>query len=162
MNTSGIVLSLGSNLGDRRKEIESALLSLKQNGAPPGQVSSFYETEPVGLAGQPDFINIACTVNTRLSPFELLDLCQSIERGAGRTGKGDAAPRTLDIDILFFGQVSIRSGRLVLPHPEACRRRFVLVPLQEILPEFSHPISGEKIQSLIEKCQDTSRLSLLD
>lgn len=160
MNT--IILSLGSNIGEREEQIDEALRSLRENGAAPAMVSSRYETAPVGLPGQPDFINIACTIATSLSPFELLDLCEDIERKAGRTCKGDSAPRILDIDIVFFGQVSVSSGRLILPHPEACRRRFVLLPLREILPEFVHPLTGERIDALIKKCPDKSRIRLID
>ena len=156
MDDSAVFLSLGSNLGDRKTNIQSALRRLEDSGVRPVSISSFYETEPVGDLNQPEFINIVCSVNTSLSPFELLDLCQEIERISGRKNKGDSSPRCLDIDILLYGNRSISSPGLTVPHPRMYRRNFVLIPLREIQPEFVNPGTGQGIDQLIKENGDPS------
>lgn len=162
MKSARVLLSLGSNLGDRKDNINSALGLLEMSGAGMSSVSSFYETEPVGNRDQPDYLNIACIAETGLSPFYLLDLCLLIEKKGGRSVKGEMSPRRIDIDILQFGEIEVRSSRLTLPHPEMHRRRFVLIPLQEIMPDFTHPISGKHIRLLLEECGDRSWVRLAD
>jgi len=153
---SEILLSLGSNLGPRAENIREALRKLEESGVRIISVSSLYETEPVGAPGQPDYINAVCRAETELPPLSLLELCQAIERGAGRTRKGDGSPRCIDIDILVHGEAEMDGPGLTLPHPGMYRRRFVLVPLREILPGFRQPGSGKDIDRLIEECGDPS------
>ena len=156
MNYTDVFLSLGSNLGNRKQNISAALEQLEDSGVNLVSVSSYYETEPVGDRDQPAYINITCRVETKLSPFELLDLCQKTEKISGRTSKGDSASRCLDIDILLHGSTSISSRRLTIPHPRMFRRNFVLVPLKEIHPGFVNPETGQGIDQLVEESGDKS------
>lgn len=156
MKESAVLLSLGSNLGDRKKHIKSALKKLEASGLKILSVSSYYETEPVGKPGQPPFINIVCRAETSHSPFVLLDICQEIETVSGRMNKGDGSPRTIDIDILMHGKAKISTQRLTLPHPGMYLRNFVLIPLREIHPEFVDPDTGQGIDQLILESEDHS------
>lgn len=155
-------LSLGSNLGEKIHNLQSALENLKSGGLAIDAVSSFYATEPVGARDQPEYINLACSGTTSLSPFELLDLCQRIERQTGRTNKGDHSPRLIDIDILYFGLIQVESKRLSIPHPRMLQRRFVLVPLKEIAPRLIDPSNHKSIDQLIFECADNSRVEIIE
>jgi len=141
-----VYLSLGSNLGDRESNLRSALLQLQELGAVTA-VSSIYETEPVEMAGQYWFLNCALALETALMPKQLLSRTLHIERQMGRrryaapmAASGKKEPRTLDIDILLFGQAVIDTPALVIPHPLMHERRFVLEPLAEIAPDVRHPV----------------------
>lgn len=142
-------LSLGSNLGDRREMLETALSRLEESGRV--QVvkrSSLYETEPVGKTDQPSFLNIAVEISTDLDPEALLNLSQTIERGLGRTREVRWGPRTVDIDILLYENLAVATRRLVIPHPEMIRRRFVLLPLLEIAPAAALP-DGRRLDQML-------------
>ena len=154
--SSTVFLSLGSNLGRRREIIGKALEMLSARGVGISSISSFYETEPVGDAGLPLFINIVCRAATCLNPLELLETCQEVEWNLGRLSKGDQAPRPIDIDILFFNDRKIETLRLTVPHRDLHKRNFVLLPLKEISPDFVNPVTGEHIDEMIEKCEDRS------
>ncbi len=140
-------LGLGSNLGERRDNLERALEFLSQR-LRLGRVSSIYDSEPVGNIEQPRFLNLACQTNTTLSPSGLLALAKGIEAKMGRTG-GSGAPRQIDIDILFYGDQVIQTPELVIPHPRLTERAFVLVPLVEIAPELVHPVNGKTVRELL-------------
>lgn len=147
-------LSLGSNAGDRRQMLERALARLEASG----QVtvlrqSSLYETEPVGKTDQPWFYNLVAEIQTRLTPHELLDLAQAVERDLGRTRDVRWGPRTVDIDIVLYGGEQISTPRLAVPHPEMARRRFVLLPLVEIAPDLALP-DGRRVDALLRDLQD--------
>jgi len=142
-----VYLSLGSNLGDRQENLDRALEYLSQR-LRMGKVSSVYDTEPLGDSTQPRFLNLVCQVYTRLEPLALLTLVKGIESKLGRTGKSGAA-RTIDIDILLYGDQVIETPKLVIPHPKMTERAFVLVPLDEIAPELVHPTSGKTIRELL-------------
>jgi 2-amino-4-hydroxy-6-hydroxymethyldihydropteridine diphosphokinase len=153
-------LSAGSNLGDRKENLESAFVSLREAGATPSRISSYFETEPVGFREQPWFINVALEVETRLTPSELLATCQAIEAARGRVRSFENAPRILDLDILFYGDLMLNNPGLVIPHPRLAERRFVLEPLARIAPDLVHPVFKKSIRSLLEICPDCSMVRI--
>jgi 2-amino-4-hydroxy-6-hydroxymethyldihydropteridine diphosphokinase len=134
-------LGLGSNVGEREAHLAAALDLLGERGVEIDAVSSTYETEPVGeVLDQADFLNAAARVRTGLEPEELLDACKEVEAARGR--RFDAprhSPRPLDVDLLLLDDLELSTERLTLPHPEASRRRFVLVPLLELDPALALP-----------------------
>ena len=134
-------LGLGSNVGDRRANLEAAVAALPRHGVAVLASSSVYETEPVGLVlDQREFLNACLRVETDLGPEELLDACKAVERELGREPGGMRhGPRPIDVDLLLLGELTHRSGRLTLPHPEVTSRRFVLVPLLELDPDLTTP-----------------------
>jgi 2-amino-4-hydroxy-6-hydroxymethyldihydropteridine diphosphokinase len=154
-------ISAGSNLGDRRAHLEFAISQLENAGAVL-RVSPLFETEPVGYSDQPWFLNTAIEIATPLSPFELLHRCQAIETSRGRKRSFPNAPRTLDLDILFYGYAVIRDADLVIPHPRLTERKFVLEPMARIAPEFVHPTLKLPIRALLANCQDPSHVRLFN
>jgi 2-amino-4-hydroxy-6-hydroxymethyldihydropteridine diphosphokinase len=150
-------ISAGSNLGDRKGNLEFAVTCLEKENAV-RKSSSYFETEPVGYRNQPWFLNIVIEIETSREPLQLLDLCQSIEDSCGRVRTFPNAPRTLDLDILLFDDAIISDERLVIPHPRLQERRFVLEPLAQIAPDQIHPVLKKSIQSLLEICPDRSEI----
>ncbi len=145
---SVVYLCLGSNLGDRKKNLLWALALLSREVSLE-KTSSVYETEPVGCKEQLFFLNLVCRVTTTLNPRELLYLAKVIENKMGRIPSRQInAPRPIDIDILFYGRQIIKSSDLVIPHPRLVERAFVLIPLSEIAPELVHPELGNSIVEL--------------
>ena len=138
-------LGLGSNLGDKRKTLRQAveLISMVE-GVKLISVSNFYETEPWGVENQPNFINAAVKIKTKLQPLQLLDELQNIEYKLGRVRKEHWGARTIDIDILYIDGVKIDSERLKIPHPYLFERDFVLIPLSEII-NISGKLHGDKV-----------------
>ncbi|MBN2339359.1 MAG: 2-amino-4-hydroxy-6-hydroxymethyldihydropteridine diphosphokinase [Acidobacteria bacterium] len=151
MNTAWI--SAGSNVGDRWAQLGRAIAALEACGRVIA-VSSCYETEPVGYGDQPWFLNLAAGLETRLTPHQLLSFCQSIELAQGRVRPFPNAPRTLDLDILLYGDLILDLPDLVLPHPRLADRRFVLEPLAEIAPLLRHPVLNRSVRQLLELCPD--------
>ena len=142
-----VYLLLGSNLGDREQHLRQAIEQLRVLGEVTA-VSSVYETEPQEMRGQPWFLNVAVALATELMPKQLLARMQRIEREAGRRRMQPKGPRTLDIDMLFFGQAVMDTPTLVIPHPALHERRFVLEPLGEIAPDVRHPVFRRTVREM--------------
>ena len=145
-------IGLGSNLGDRRAMIAGALERLR-----PRRVSSIIETEPWGLGGQPDFLNAVAELETDLSPDELLGRLLDVERDLGRVRTEKWGPRTLDLDLLIYGDRRMSTETLSLPHPRLHERRFVLEGLAELCPDRTVAGLGRSVRELLEACPPLSR-----
>ena len=136
-------LSLGSNIGNRLEHLQQAVQLLNEHSSIKVlQVSSVYETEPVGLTEQAKFLNIAVELETSLEATQLLSACQSIENKLGRMRKIRWGPRTVDLDILLYNEDHIQFEDLIIPHLRMQERAFVLVPLVEINSEVKNPVTG--------------------
>jgi 2-amino-4-hydroxy-6-hydroxymethyldihydropteridine diphosphokinase len=148
-------VGMGSNMGDRGAYLRAGLTALM--GAIPEVIvvdkSSVYESQPVGMTDQPDFCNAVVSVETTLDPFELLALIQEIEIQNGRQRITRWGPRTLDMDILLFGEVEMDTADLTIPHPRLKERRFVLEPLLEIDPDAKLP-DGTPLSSVLDRLGD--------
>lgn len=149
-NQATAYIALGSNLGDRENHLRAAIAALYQIGDVTA-VSSFYETEPVGTFPQPDFLNAVVELRTEQKPEELLTALLGVERqhGRDRTASPPKGPRTLDLDLLSYDTLVLKTPTLTLPHPALAERRFVLVPLTEIAPQWGHPLSGKTAAEML-------------
>lgn len=148
-----VYIGLGTNLGNRRRNLVTAAALLAERAGDVVSLSSFYETEPWGFASENKFLNAALALETSLSPLALLHLTQAIERELGRTEKSRGASyhdRVIDIDLLLYGGGVFRSDELEIPHPLLHERRFVLEPLREIAPFLRHPLFQKNIEELYQ------------
>lgn len=146
-------LSLGSNVGDREANLHNALERIEAAGIHVLRRSSIYETEPQNLPDQPWFLNLVVEVETELFPRLLLARIQAIELGMGRRRDVPKGPRTIDIDILLFGDFVIATRELQVPHPRMAERRFVLEPLAELAPDLIHPETGKTVREMLSDTQ---------
>lgn len=149
---SKVLVGVGSNLGDREFLIRKAVEAMRDLPRTlVVRVSSLYDTDPVGEVDQPAFLNAVVWLETTLEPRELLWQLLLIEKRMGRVRSQRWGPRPIDLDLLFYDDEIISEPDLTVPHPEAHRRGFVLLPLLELDPDFVHPSTGESIKKLIKK-----------
>lgn len=151
-----VYLSLGSNIGDRASHLRQAIRQLNAAGIHVLRVSPAYETEPVDYKDQRWFLNLVVEAETDLFPRQLLARTCRIERALGRVRAAPKGPRTIDIDILLYGQARMRTTELEIPHPRMAERRFVLAPLADLAPDLRHPGSGRSVRELLEKLEGQS------
>lgn len=144
-----VYLGLGSNIGDREAMIEAALQELDQGELGLNRRSGFYETEPMGMPDQRWFLNMVAEFQTELFPVQLLHRLQRVEAQFGRLRTLPNGPRTLDIDILLYSNVVLKTSQLEVPHPRFRERRFVLAPLAELNPELRDPVTGKTVGALL-------------
>jgi 2-amino-4-hydroxy-6-hydroxymethyldihydropteridine diphosphokinase len=156
MGEKTVYLSLGSNIGDREKNLRAAIGELPHAGVAITKVSSFYETEPVDLREQPWFLNCVAEAETHFDPFMLLRALREIEAKMGSRKLVAKGPRLMDIDILLYGSETIDTLELQVPHPRMHLRRFVLVPLAEIAPAVVHPTLKLSTVELLGQTPDDS------
>ncbi|MGB9665121.1 MAG: 2-amino-4-hydroxy-6-hydroxymethyldihydropteridine diphosphokinase [Ignavibacteria bacterium] len=150
-----VFLSLGSNKGNRFRNILQAIVKISQlTSTRLEKISSVYETEPYKVKDQQKFLNLLLLVSTSLTPVELHQNLLSIEKELGRKTKGDQQAREIDIDILFYGDEVIEKPELKIPHYDLHNRKFVLVPFVEIEPDFVHPVFKKSIKELLSQLKD--------
>ena len=161
MNT--VYLLLGSNLGNSKQLFEQAIQMLEQNVGMLSKYSSLYQSPPWGFEHENNFINQALSINTTLSPLEVLDQCLSVEQllGRKRMVSDQYQARTIDIDILLFNSECVEDERLTIPHTHLHHRRFALLPLSEIADSQIHPKLNSTIGQLLYSCTDNSKVSKL-
>ena len=144
-----VAIALGSNLGDREDYLRSALDALTPS-LDRLRISTFHDTAPVGVGPQPTFLNAAAVGETSLSARALLETLLAVERDLGRERPFPGAPRTLDLDLILYGDAIIdEAPSLIVPHPRFRERRFVLEPLAEIAPDWRDPITGQTVEELL-------------
>ena len=151
-----VYLSLGSNLGDRAKNLQEGTAGLRKAGINVTRISSIYETEPVDYLDQPWFLNIAMEAETELAPAALLQALRGIETRMGSKKLVAKGPRLIDVDILLYANEVIDTPALQIPHPRMHLRRFVLHPLAEIAPGARHPILGMTAAEMLASTRDKS------
>jgi 2-amino-4-hydroxy-6-hydroxymethyldihydropteridine diphosphokinase len=153
------VLSLGSNVGDRLNYLNLSKTAIYNLIGPIQLSSNIYETEPWGVDNQDSYLNQVVTVQTNLSPYEMLDNIHQIEKDLGRIRQIHYGPRTIDIDILYYAERNIDNEKLKIPHPHIQKRRFILVPLSEILPQMHHPLLKKTNQNLLHDVKDDGKVT---
>jgi 2-amino-4-hydroxy-6-hydroxymethyldihydropteridine diphosphokinase len=153
MEYTTVYLGLGSNLGERKENLEKAMEYLSQRMRVTGK-SSIYDTEAMENHEQPRFLNMVCQVKTIFKPQDILMLAKSIERKMGRQPNSHNAPRPIDIDILFYGDEIIDTPELTVPHPGLPNRAFALVPMAEIAPDLVHPVIKKTMSTMLTELEN--------
>ncbi len=144
-----VYIGIGSNLGSREANCKKAINLLEEMGIKVLKLSSLIETEPWGVKEQPRFINMAIEAETALEPEDLLNILKTVEAETGRRPGTHWGPRDIDLDILFYGSMVIKTDRLEIPHPGIAERDFVLKPLAEIAPDKVHPVLQKSVKVLL-------------
>jgi len=162
--TEKVVLLLGSNIEPRAKYLEDAISLLEGYLGKAAVVSQVYESEPWGFEAETSFYNRAVVFDIREKPEEVLNICLQTEETLGRvrSAKVGYTSRTMDVDILYFGNRVINSERLIVPHPRLSSRRFALLPLVEVIPELVHPVLNKNQKELLFECPDPSDVKLVN
>ena len=148
-------LLLGSNMGNSRRQLMIAIKNITRQVGHIIRKSKLYATAAWGNIDQPDFLNQVIIVETKLTALQTIDIILDIEKKMGRVRTKKNAPRIIDIDILFFNKEIIAEKNLNVPHPQIENRRFVLIPLNELSPNFKHPVTHKTIHQLLNDCADT-------
>jgi 2-amino-4-hydroxy-6-hydroxymethyldihydropteridine diphosphokinase len=157
-----VALSLGSNLGERRRHLAGALRALEDGLLHGMRVSSLWETRAVEVGeSQPDYLNLCVVGVTEHGPEALLSRCQALEAAAGRSADSHLRPRPLDLDLLFHGAAPFHSEEPAIPHPRMKERRFVLAPLAELRPNWRHPGTGRSVREMLAGLGDGQALRKL-
>jgi len=154
-----VYLSLGSNLGDRVAYTRKALVELNSGGVEIRRVSSFYKTEPVDFIPQAWFLNCVVEAATALMPLQLLRAVKGVEWTVGRRRGVNKGPRPIDIDILLYDNVVVRSAALTVPHPRLGERRFVLIPLRELALGAPRPVNRQTVVEMLQRSRDRSQVT---
>lgn len=144
-------IGIGSNVGKRKENCYRALKLLKQKGIKITKMSSFHETEPWGYKNQPNFLNLVIEAETELGARDLLKTLQQVEKTLGREKFFKWGPRTIDLDILLFDNMTVQENDLMIPHPLMHKREFVLKPLCEITPALLHPVLKVSVHDLLKQ-----------
>ncbi len=152
--TNRAYLLTGGNMGDRVDLLRKAAALIEENCGPVVRTSAIYETAAWGLEDQPSFLNQVIELQTGLAAPELMQALLGIERELGRVRDARYGPRLIDIDILFYNDAVIDTENLLIPHPRMDQRRFVLTPLNELIPHFVHPVLGATVAQLLADCAD--------
>ena len=156
-----LYLLLGANLGDRARTLRRVVDLIAKRVGPVVKQSGLYETAPWGITEQPAFLNQVLAVQTALEPEAVLVQTQLIEQDLGRVRREKWGARVIDVDILYYDNLVRQSETLTLPHPYLHQRRFTLVPLAEIAPEFVHPVFGKTTAALLADCEDRGVVTAL-
>jgi 2-amino-4-hydroxy-6-hydroxymethyldihydropteridine diphosphokinase len=152
-------LLLGSNLGDRENFLRQGLQLLLDANSSLIKLSSIYESEAWGYTDSNIYLNVAVQLNTTHTPEQMLQKCKSIENRLGRVKNSDSyEARTIDMDIIFYGSEIYQSDNLQIPHPQVQHRKFVLLPLTELCPDFLHPVLSKTVKQLLTDCTDSGRV----
>jgi 2-amino-4-hydroxy-6-hydroxymethyldihydropteridine diphosphokinase len=158
---NGIFLLLGTNLGDRNQNLATVRTLIEAKAGKIIKTSAIYLTAAWGKTDQPDFYNQVVEIESILSPDELLSTTLGIEEVMGRVRTEAWGARTMDIDILLYGNVIVDRANLTIPHPRMNNRKFTLIPLAEIAPDILHPVEQKSIRELLATCTDTLDVSAL-
>ena len=146
-----VYIGLGSNVGDRHRNCLTAIELLRQNGLLVARQSSMHETEPWGVTDQPEFVNMTVETETDLAPIKLLEVLKKIEKDMGRQDTIKWGPRIIDLDILLYDDIIMKTDSLTIPHSLMHERAFVLRPLSEIAGNFIHPVLKKSITDLLKE-----------
>lgn len=160
MTQNPVLLLLGGNLGDRQAILQQARTLIEQRIAPIVKTSKLYETAPWGVTDQPAFLNQVVQLNTVWHPIDILERILKIEKELGRERRERWGARVIDIDILYYDQLIMQMTHLVIPHPRLHERRFTLVPLAEIAPDFVHSKYQKTNEELLQQCTDNSDVNV--
>ncbi len=157
-----VIISLGSNQGDRQAQLVAATAALQQLGFSLQLASSLYETAAWGLEDQPAFLNQVLCLETEHNASHCMELLLGVERELGRQRHQKWGPRTIDLDILFYDQEIINESDLMVPHPHLHKRRFILEPLHEIMPNYVHPVLKLSVNEMLNNCEDQLPVTRLE